>query len=122
MSNQWMCHHCYPDGEEIGEIALGYWLIIRNEEHHILAGQGHGGDIIHTFPEKPTPEPFTIDDEDEANDEWLMHWIDYATGYQMQVDSALHFGKACQEAGWKDSWLMLWVVDKAGKLLESKGV
>lgn len=73
----WMCDLCFKEAMEIGilfpDSKYGYSIIYHENKYHILGGQGHNGDIIFTFKEKPFPDP---DPECESEDENIISLSD----------------------------------------------
>lgn len=67
------CDACFPPGtvDEIAEMGKGLWLIRDDESYSLLAGQGHRGDLVHTFPVKPIPMP-----DDDCPDTLFEQWLD----------------------------------------------
>lgn len=58
------CPQCFPKSLEIGQIAPTYHLILWDHKFRVIGGQGHDGDIIHTYGIKPFPMTIKTPDED----------------------------------------------------------
>lgn len=55
--NKFVCDYCFPGSVEIGQIGEGAYLVLWAGKCHIMFGQGHSGDIIHTFENTPVKDP-----------------------------------------------------------------
>ena len=77
MPNEFACDLCFPNAKEIGMIGEHCYLIEMDGKYHILWGQGHKGDIIHTFTHKPwqDPDPECVAPDDSELSKEAERWI-----------------------------------------------
>lgn len=58
-----ICIMCYPGAEDIAKICDGFYLCKVEDKYCIVGGQGHSGDIVHTYESAP----FVIGNSDRFN-------------------------------------------------------
>jgi hypothetical protein len=119
--NKMICELCYPKAVEIGEIFPGGWLMENEGKYAIMAAQGHKGHELLFFPDKPTPDPDPDckSDSPEA-DKWLDKVVDWEESVKLCPGDGYFLANGCKEAGWKESTLLIWLYDRAGKMLVSR--
>jgi hypothetical protein len=112
-----MCDLCFPDYSEIGEIAPGYVLIVKDDEYSVLGGEGHKGHQLYTFPTKPAaspPDSLPAGQWDEALakvEETLC--LPVQLGYEFVEACLEHGGFGKENKNFPD-----WLLNKCGELVE----
>lgn len=117
----WMCRHCFPEGVEFGMIAPGYSLILNKGKYHVLGVQGHKGEEVVTFLEKPwvDPDPECSASDVKKSDRWFDMVDQLDEAMMMHPGDGYDFVTACLKTGPIDGRFGCWLVNKAGALIES---
>jgi hypothetical protein len=141
MPNKWICDMCLPNVKEIGEVIPALWLgFDKDSGKYVLVGGPDGGDILHSFKEKPTPDIY-MRSENETEREWEnrynslpkseiskdLKWIRMARkefektlDREVGLDQAVDWASRLREGGWKKKKgsAAIWLYDKCGKILK----
>ena len=134
-STRWSCDSCFSDWDEIGYIAPGLALIVRDGTYALIGGQGHNGDTYIVFDRAPRPDPIVFD---EHLDELDVHspeaqalaadsdaWLEEATTAMaklatFELRDAYHLVGDLIAAGYRpdeDGTTTLWLYDQIGQLI-----
>ncbi len=105
MSN-YVCKGCWPDAEEIGELAPGYGIVVDQKYFHIVSGD-HPADILLTFENTPSVDPNPNDKDrspeaKEAKKLWLA-LVERELREKFQdfpLERAFELLTALQKVGW----------------------
>lgn len=123
------CKMCFPGVEDIGQIACQIWVSKWKGRYHLFCGQGHDGDIIHTFRIKPYPDPTKGKTEATlTDDDCKKHAKAYGYTrklFQMDPYSGYEMIKACRKAGYNPkrhgSNFNMWLFFRCGELIQEHG-
>jgi hypothetical protein len=121
----WMCDLCYPNSNELGMISDSYSLIFHEGKYHILGGQGHGGEIIFTFPvdpwEDPDPEYKEIlpKEIEEAASRWLNDLEKVREVFNLPPEEGWRFVNSLYAVGYTSGCPVAFVFDRCGKLRDA---
>lgn len=63
-----ICNLCFPGGKDIGHISGRYYLCWHKDKYIVMGGQGHSGDELIFWTEKPISDPTEDKSDNEIND------------------------------------------------------
>ena len=119
-----VCHLCYPEAKEIGEIVPNLWLMENQGKYAIMGSPGHKRHELFFFPDKPSPDPDpdNLLEETDPLFEISLKWTDVVSDWSETIrlypeDGYLLYSGA-EKAGWKDGMLLFWLYNRAGEMVK----
>lgn len=125
--SDYVCHGCWPEAIEIGELSPGYGIVLDLGYFHIVRGD-HKEDIIVTFENTPNkdPNPGNLNQSPDAiaaKQEWLRQVKRETDGkLNFPLDKGHHFIQSLIDEGWnreKETYVMF-LYNRVGMLIEEK--
>ena len=128
--NEYICHLCFPDAEEIGEVLPGLYLGKKDGKYFLIWEPCHLEQECYEFESgvEPRPDPNHTDEEIEADKalfEEDMAWVE-ETQKNVTLQVGLHDAQFWVEAMEKDGYVRkehgdarMYLYDKCGKAIEA---
>lgn len=116
-----MCELCYPGYVET-VISPRFSIISKDNVCSLLGPQGHAGNILYTFRDKPSPDPDPECTKDDVEtDAWDDQAFFFDTDFKLKPGDAADLVEDCKKYNWNDSRTSfgLWFFDFVGKLLNN---
>lgn len=119
--NEFVCELCYPDMVEIAKISDYLYLVKDKDQYSLLGRQGHKGNEIVIFPDKPIPDPDPecLSDEDDG---WLEKVDRLDDALKIYVTDGYYVVNSFMDHGWNKgkgaSRFSAWLFNYCGNLIE----